>query len=81
MRATARGISRLRDISDLVRSACAAAPPFDAEGWTEFDLPIEEVDWAAREMTRVGAEIEVLSPPELRERMAEIARRLAGFYL
>jgi predicted DNA-binding transcriptional regulator YafY len=31
-------------------------------------------------MTRIGADIEVLEPPELRSRMAEQARRLADLY-
>ena len=53
---------------------------FDADGFARLDVPIEEETWAAREMTRVGAEVEVLEPVTLRERMTEIARKLANFY-
>ena len=53
---------------------------FDEAGWAEFEIPIEEEQWASREMTRIGAEIEVLSPPGLRARMAAIARKLARLY-
>jgi predicted DNA-binding transcriptional regulator YafY len=81
VKATKTGISRLKDISLLVRQAIEAQVlDFDADGWAELDVPIEEEHWASREMTRVGAEIVVLAPPGLRDRMAGIARRLAGFY-
>jgi predicted DNA-binding transcriptional regulator YafY len=53
---------------------------FNEDGFALFDVPIEEETWAARELTRVGAEVEVLEPLTLRERMTDIARRLANFY-
>lgn len=82
VRATQRGIDRLRDISQTVKRALErdGVPEVGADGWAEFSVPIEEVSWATREMTRVGPEIEVLEPPELRERMVEIARKLAAIY-
>ena len=61
--------SRLKDISQRCKDAIEAqALEFDADGWAELDVPIEEERWASREMTRVGAEVEVLAPPELRAR-------------
>ncbi|MEO6394972.1 MAG: YafY family protein [Devosia sp.] len=82
VRVTKTGASRLKDISPTVRRAVDdAAPQFNAQGWAELDVPIEEERWASREMTRIGSEIEVLAPATLRTRMAEIAERLAGFYL
>jgi len=81
VRATRVGVSRLKDISQRVKDEIEAqAPQYDADGWAEFDVPIEEERWASREMTRVGAEVEVLAPETLRARMTEIARTLAGFY-
>jgi len=81
VRATARGRKLLMDISQVVRDAVvAAAIPPETEGWAELTVPIEEIGWASREMTRIGADIEVLEPPELRARMAEQARRLADLY-
>ncbi len=81
VRATRRGVSRLKEISQRVREEIEAQVlEFDADGFAMLDVPIEEEIWAAREMTRVGAEIEVLEPPTLRARMAEIAGRLASFY-
>ena len=81
VRATRIGISRLKDISQRVKDAIdAQALVFDADGWAELDVPVEEDTWAAREMTRVGAEVEVLAPQSLRDRMTDIARRLAKSY-
>ena len=81
VRATRIGISRLKDISQRVKDAIdAQALVFDADGWAELDVPVEEDTWSAREMTRVGAEVEVLAPQSLRDRMADIARRLATSY-
>jgi predicted DNA-binding transcriptional regulator YafY len=81
VRATKIGMARLKDISQRCRDEIETqAPQFDDDGWAIFELPIEEQRWATREMTRAGAEVEVLEPVSLRERMVEIARRLAGLY-
>jgi predicted DNA-binding transcriptional regulator YafY len=81
VRATKRGVSRLKDISQRVKDEIEAQTlAFDEEGYATLAIPIEEETWAAREMTRVGAEVEVLEPATLRERMTDIARRLANFY-
>jgi predicted DNA-binding transcriptional regulator YafY len=81
VRATERGVRRLKDISSTVKSALdAAAIIFDPEGWTTVTIPIEEVGWATREMTKIGADVEVLEPPELREAVAAVARRTAALY-
>ncbi|HET6353012.1 YafY family protein [Streptomyces sp.] len=52
----------------------------EADGWTRAVLPIESVDHAHREFLAMGAEIEVLGPPELRARLAATARVLAERY-
>ncbi|MBN9304860.1 MAG: DNA-binding transcriptional regulator [Devosia sp. 67-54] len=81
VRATRIGVSRLKDISQRVKDAIEAqALAFDADGWAALDVPVEEERWASREMTRVGAEVEVLAPETLRTRMVEIATRLARSY-
>jgi predicted DNA-binding transcriptional regulator YafY len=81
VRASERGRRRLRDISTAVRDAVDAAEIApDADGWAVLTIPIEEVGWATREMTRIGADIEVLEPADLRARMAEVARTMAAMY-
>lgn len=81
IRASPTGLTRLKELNATYRRAiegAAAAPA--ADGWTHVALPIEETAWTARLLTRIGAEMEVLSPPELRAAMGEIARRMAALY-
>ncbi|HQZ14162.1 MAG TPA: YafY family protein [Devosia sp.] len=81
VRCTETGLRRLEDMSATVRSSIAAAAIiFDETGWAELTIPIEEIGWTTREMTRMGPEVEVLSPPELRTAVATIARRTAALY-
>ncbi|HYE42852.1 MAG TPA: YafY family protein [Caulobacteraceae bacterium] len=80
LRATAAGLKRLRNLGAAVEAAVDAAGPADAEGWSEVVIPTESLEHAAGEMFRLGVEAEVLAPPELRTRVGEMARRLAGMY-
>jgi predicted DNA-binding transcriptional regulator YafY len=64
-------------VADAVERASADA---DAAGWTAVTVPIEDVDHAAREMIKLGPEVEVLEPPELRERMIDTLNRMAALY-
>lgn len=50
------------------------------DGWTRARVPIESVDHAHGEFLRLGADVEVLAPAELRDRIAETARTLAARY-
>jgi predicted DNA-binding transcriptional regulator YafY len=57
-----------------------AGPP-DADGWVRAVVPMESIEHAVGEFGRFGADIEVLEPIELRERMrteAEATMRLYG---
>ncbi|MGW1744483.1 helix-turn-helix transcriptional regulator [Streptomyces sp. NPDC002092] len=52
----------------------------DVDGWTVATVPIESVEHAHGEFLRLGTDIEVLQPPELRERIARTVAQLAGRY-
>ncbi|MYW07838.1 WYL domain-containing protein [Streptomyces sp. SID2563] len=52
----------------------------EGDGWTEARVPIESVDRAHGEFLRLGADVEVLEPAELRSRIAETVRALASRY-
>ncbi|KUN22447.1 transcriptional regulator [Streptomyces antibioticus] len=56
--------------------------PADDDGWRQARLPIESTDRALGEFLSMGTDIEVLEPPELRERLAatvgELVARYAG---
>ncbi|MEV4618828.1 YafY family protein [Asanoa sp. NPDC049573] len=55
-------------------------PTHDDDGWVTATIPIESVDHACGDLLRLGAEVEVLAPPELRDRLADTARKLAALY-
>jgi predicted DNA-binding transcriptional regulator YafY len=46
----------------------------------EIVIPTESLDHAAAEILRLGTDVEVMAPPELRERLAATVRRLAARY-
>ncbi|MFJ8628608.1 helix-turn-helix transcriptional regulator [Kitasatospora sp. NPDC093550] len=50
------------------------------DGWTEARVPIESLDHAHGEFLRLGADVEVLAPAELRDRIAGTVRTLAARY-
>ncbi|MCX5330214.1 YafY family protein [Streptomyces sp. NBC_00140] len=52
----------------------------DEEGGTLATVPIESVEHAVGEFLRMGTDIEVLQPSELRERLARTAAELAEMY-
>ena len=67
-------------LSPFVRSAAEIEGEADQAGWVNAILPVGSVRQATTEFLRFGAEIEVLDPPELRDRMAEVVERMAGIY-
>jgi predicted DNA-binding transcriptional regulator YafY len=62
------------------RAVAETASPPDREGWREALLPIESMREAAGTVSMLGAEVEVLAPPELRAAMAQIARAMSRIY-
>ena len=49
-------------------------------GAIEATLPARDLDQVARLLLRLGSEAEVLEPPELRDRMRDLARRALQLY-
>jgi predicted DNA-binding transcriptional regulator YafY len=62
------------------RAALANAGPPDADGWTRVTVPVESIKHAPVEFLRFGGEAEVLSPPEMRQAVADAAAALAALY-
>lgn len=83
VRLSKEGMWRLGNLMPAAAEIAAqtAGPP-DAQGWVEAQVPVEidALDHAAAEMLKLGEHGEVLAPPELRARMAEIAGRLHRIY-
>jgi len=66
--------------SAMSRAARAAAGEPDADGWLLTTVPIESIKHGHTELLKLGAEVEVLAPAELRERFTATAHRLAALY-
>ncbi|MFE4258649.1 helix-turn-helix transcriptional regulator [Streptomyces sp. NPDC056883] len=62
-----------------VRALATAGPP-DADGWVGVELAVESGSVAVGDLLRLGAEAEVLGPPELRRALADTVAELAGRY-
>ena len=75
------GLKMLEHISPAyVRARMEVAPETDAAGWHIVTLPAGSPMHAASEFMRLGAEAEVLEPPDLRALMRHWATSRAGRY-
>ncbi|NEE47175.1 WYL domain-containing protein, partial [Streptomyces sp. SID8455] len=84
LRLSPAGARRLPGATDprAAREALAAAGWRDGSArWVEdVVLPVESLEVAYEQLLGLGPEAEVVAPPELRDRMREAARRMAGLY-
>ena len=82
IRLSPRGLARLPDLADpaVVRAVAGTAGQPGADGWVQATIPTENVAHAVQELLRLGAEVEVLEPPELRRAMAAIVDELGKRY-
>lgn len=80
IRISPAGITRLQDVA--AQAVLDAVNQGDEEpgGWRRAVIPIESLAHAEAELLRLGPEVEVLAPPELRERIAASARAMASLY-
>ncbi|MGA7668830.1 MAG: YafY family protein [Nitrolancea sp.] len=82
MRLSPRGLELLPYLFNKVAatSALQSAQSPDADGWTPVTLPVESLQHGHYDLLRLGAEAEVLGPPEVRQRMREIVAELGRMY-
>jgi len=81
VRANEAGRRKLRDLSETLKRAVESLhlEP-DAEGWADFVIPVEEPNWASHELTKLGADVEVLEPAELRALIVSHLEKMARRY-
>ncbi|MEU0272399.1 WYL domain-containing protein [Streptomyces sp. NPDC006307] len=65
---------------EVVRAVDSTAVPVGDRGWVEAVIPTESTDHACGELLRLGADVEVVAPPELRRAMATTVAVLARAY-
>jgi predicted DNA-binding transcriptional regulator YafY len=63
-----------------VQPALDAALPPDEHGWQVVTLSFEHALAAAHRLAGFGGEVEVLSPPSVRQRLLETAREILDRY-
>jgi predicted DNA-binding transcriptional regulator YafY len=81
VRLSPAGRAQLDDIAEnATRGAGPGVPDPARPGWARVELEFERLEWAASMLLRVGAEVEVLAPAELRARVASMARDVAALY-
>lgn len=60
-------VAGLPDVADPELARAARGVPADADGWTTVVLPVEHDTAAARRLIAHGGDLQVLSPPSLRD--------------
>lgn len=81
IRLSGDGVRRMRHLlSAAAVAAVETAGTSDAAGWVQACVPIESADQALADFLRLGADIEILKPAELREQAARTIRAMAAVY-
>ncbi|SNY30518.1 helix-turn-helix transcriptional regulator [Paractinoplanes atraurantiacus] len=82
VRMTVEALDRMAFVfpPEMARCARAEAGPPDENGWLITRVPIESIRHGHIELLKLGAEAEVLDPPELRSRFTETALGLLATY-
>ena len=82
LRLSPRGLELLPYLFNHVTAAAAleSAGSPDADGWTTVTLPVDSLEHGHYDLLRLGAEAEVLGPPEVRQRMREAVDGMGRVY-
>ncbi|EPH42037.1 WYL domain-containing protein [Streptomyces aurantiacus] len=82
VRLSPRGRLRLPDnvAPEVVRAVESTATAVGADGWVEAVIPTESTGHACGELLRLGTDVEVVAPAELRTAMSDTVAALARTY-
>ena len=81
VRVAPAAVGRLYEFGDAVtRAPKEPAPTRDSDGWERRVLVFERPEWAESALLQFGAAIEVVDPPELRNRLESAAADLYELY-
>ncbi|MFF0572473.1 helix-turn-helix transcriptional regulator [Streptosporangium saharense] len=82
IRLSPEGRQRLSDLmsSAVISAVEETAGTPDDQGWITATVPIESLTHAQSEFLRLGAEVEVLDPPDLRQKLTQTTKSLAALY-
>jgi predicted DNA-binding transcriptional regulator YafY len=78
------GVAMLRRVLEPAAGRAAAAAvaegELDGDGWVRVVMPMESFEVAYHELLRLGADVEVLAPVELRRRLVATAHAMSQRY-
>jgi predicted DNA-binding transcriptional regulator YafY len=82
IRLSPRGRDRAADAypASVMEAMRRTETPPDSDGWVTATVPIESLTHAESEFLKLGRDVEVVSPVELRDRIAATSRDLAAMY-
>jgi predicted DNA-binding transcriptional regulator YafY len=81
IRISAEGCRILRAVAPAAAALVAATQqPVEPAGWVEAEIPIEDGDYSARQLLRLGSEVEVLAPEALRMALEREAKAVWTLY-
>ncbi|MFZ4122179.1 MAG: helix-turn-helix transcriptional regulator [Caulobacterales bacterium] len=81
VRISPEGLEILRAVVPMMAThAQRTRSPPDAQGWFEAELPFETEAYSARQILRLGAQVEVLAPEDLRRAVAQEAQAVLAQY-
>lgn len=81
IRVSPAGAERMRTLlSAAVTGAVQVSGTAGADGWITARVPIESARQALADFLRLGGDLEILAPAELRAQAADAARALAALY-
>ncbi len=81
IRVSPEGRRLLRDNYPAAEQAVAAKhTKVRPAGWVKAEIPVESFQQSARQLLRLGAEVEVIGPPALRNAVADEAKKVAAIY-
>ncbi|ADD41449.1 helix-turn-helix transcriptional regulator [Stackebrandtia nassauensis] len=80
VRVSARGAEQVPHCLSQAAAEAVAAGSADAEGRVTATIPMESVGALETQLLQLGAEVEVLAPVELRQRLTDTVRRTLALY-
>ncbi|MFG1853603.1 helix-turn-helix transcriptional regulator [Actinomadura geliboluensis] len=81
LRLSPNGMHRVPHLAEpAVVSEVQKTAVTEPDTWTRVTVPVESHDQAVRELLRLGADVQVLAPAELRSRMAETVAAMSRHY-